>query len=341
MHIRIDITSKRPIYRQMLEQVESAIREGTLRSGDQLPSMNELAAELGISKETVKKTYGLLRDRGLVVPQQGKGFYVADVDSDSNPRILVVFDKFSIYKQILFNSLAGEFGERAELTILTHNQSLDLFEYFLDTYLGEFDYYIVSPHFPLDEDSQARARKLMSRIPYPKLIMIDRWLEDMPGRYGAVYQDFGQDVRDGLNQGLDKLRQTKGLSVITLPTSLYGSQMRGAIESFCSENGIPVSFLTDTPARISRGETFLVLNSQLDWGLADLARRIKSQGLEIGRDIFIIAYNDVDLNEVVLGGLTTISTDFKLMGKMAARMILDHRFQKVHCPFRMNRRGTF
>ena len=47
------------------------------------------------------------------------------------------------------------------------------------------------------------------------------------------------------------------------------------------------------------------------------------------------------LNEVVLGGLTTISTDFSEMGRLAARMILDRSLAKIHCPFRLTRRSTF
>lgn len=341
MDIRIDIGGKKPIYRQLLEQIENDIREGRLLPGSLLPSMNELADSLDISRETVKKSYGILRDRGFVVPQQGKGFYVADRDAGARPRILVLFDKFSIYKQILYNSIAEEFGPRAELTVLTHDQSLDLFAHYLDMYLGAFDYYIVIPHFPLDAASQGRAAKLVSRIPYPKLVLVDYLPEHLPGHYGAVYQDFEHDVCEGLRQGLDKLRQTAGLHVITLPTSLYGPVMRKGIARFCEDNGIPVRFSTAPPERIEKGETFLILNSQLDWGLAALARRIKAQGLAVGEDVFVIAYNDVDLNEVVLGGLTTVSTDFRLMGRTAARMILDRRFEKIHCPFRMNRRSTF
>ena len=84
-----------------------------------------------------------------------------------------------------------------------------------------------------------------------------------------------------------------------------------------------------------------MLNSQLDWGLADLARKAKEQGLEIGKNVFIISYNDFVLNDVVLGGLTTISTDFALMGRLAAEMILKKDLSKLHCEFRMNRRSTF
>ena len=61
MDIRIDIGGKKPIYRQLLEQIENDIREGRLLPGSLLPSMNELADSLDISRETVKKTYGKSR----------------------------------------------------------------------------------------------------------------------------------------------------------------------------------------------------------------------------------------------------------------------------------------
>ena len=47
------------------------------------------------------------------------------------------------------------------------------------------------------------------------------------------------------------------------------------------------------------------------------------------------------MNELVLGGLTTVSTDFVQMGRLAAEMILNRHMSKVHCPFRMNKRFTF
>jgi len=84
-----------------------------------------------------------------------------------------------------------------------------------------------------------------------------------------------------------------------------------------------------------------VLNSQLDAGLVALAHKIQQAGLVIGQDVFIISYNESDMNELVLGGLTTVSTDFREMGRLAADMVLTHQLEKVHCPFHMNRRQTF
>jgi len=340
LQINLETGSKNPIYKQLVDQFEDAIRSGALKPGEQVPSMNDFALQLGISKETVKKTYVILREKGLLIPQQGKGFYVAEASDASKPRVLVLFDKLSIYKEVLYNSLAEELGDKADLTILTHNQNLDLFTYYLDNALDRYDYYVISPHFPLDEKSQAAALKLISRVPNRKLIMVDHWLQSYTGNYGAVYQDFENDVYDGLKQGLDKLAYTS-LKVITLPSSLYGPMICKGVDRFCLEFGIPVEYMTSAPDHINENETYLVINSQLDSGLAALARRIKEQNLEVGKDVFIISYNEFDLNEVVLNGLTTISTDFKQMGHTAAMMILNRKSWKVHCDFKMTRRGTF
>ena len=339
--IQVDPTSKTPLYKQLLAQFEDAIHGGVLVAGEQLSSMNDLSARTGISKETVKKVYGILCEKGLIVPKQGKGFYVADDNPDAKLSVLVLFDKISVYKQTLFNSLAETLGDKAELTILTHNQSLELLEYYLDNNLDRFDYYVVTPHFPLDEASQARAMRLMARIPNRKLIMLDRLLPGYAGNYGAVYQDFENDVYYGLTQGLDRFRPGSRLKVITMPTSLYCGLIRKGIDRFSAEHGFPVEYMTATPSHICKGDTFLILNSQLDSGLASLARQIKAQNLSIGRDVRIISYNEFELYEIVLGGLTTISSDFRQMGRLAGEMILDKKPAKIHCDFHLTRRSTF
>ena len=70
--IQVDPGSKTPLYKQLMRQFENAIHGGSLSAGELLPSMNDLSASTGISKETVKKTYGLLREKRLIVPKQGK-----------------------------------------------------------------------------------------------------------------------------------------------------------------------------------------------------------------------------------------------------------------------------
>ena len=331
-----------PVYKQVISQIEQKIISGEYPPGFLLPSMNELSAELEISKETVKKAYAILRDKGVIEPRQGKGFYVCGVGNERPLRILLLFDKLSSYKQVLFQSFMDKIGGDAEVTIRIHNQNLDVFEFFIDEDVDHFDYYVVTPHFSLDASSQKRMLKLLKRFPNRKLILVDRMVDDLMGNFGAVYQDFSKDISLALSEGLDKLRTFSKLNVLTMPNSLYSASIRTSIQTFCSQTGLPVEFHTGVTGDIIRkNEVYLLLNSQHDTGLLTLARVAKEQSLVIGEDISVISYNDAPINEIILDGLTAVSTDFRQMGETAADMILTKNLSKVKCDFRLIRRGTF
>ena len=341
MFKKLDLTSHIPVYRQLINSIEAGVKDGSLKGGYHLPSMNELAARLDISRETVKKAYSVLRDRGVIESIQGKGFYIAAREL-GKPKILMLFDKLSTYKQVLFNSFAEEIGDAAEVTIRLHNQNVDLLEYYIDENLDLFDYYVITPHFPLDAVTQKRVLKILTRIPNRKLIMVDYWMKALPGNYGAVYQDFDNDAYEGLGYGLKKLKSYSKLNVVTLPSSLYYSSVSKAVERFCRDNDIAVEFHTKiTPEIIREKEVYLILNSQYDLGLIELVRRARELNYKVGRDISIISYNESPINEIILNGLTTISTDFRQMGILVARMILDKAPAKIKCDFQMIRRNTF
>ncbi|WP_064974782.1 GntR family transcriptional regulator [Alistipes provencensis] len=340
--IKIDHESQIPVYKQIVGQVEELVRSGEYPDGCLLPSMNELSAVLDISKETVKKAYSILRNKGYIDAKQGKGFYVSAAGVADKLSVLVLFDKLSNYKQVLFNSFAEEIGDAAEITIRLHNQNVDLLEYYVEENLDLFDYYVITPHFPLDAASQKRVLKILTRIPNRKLIMVDHWMKELPGNYGAVYQDFANDAYEGLGYGLKKLKTCSRFNVVTLPSSLYYTSVGKAVERFCRDNDIAVEFHTEiTPGIIREKEVYLILNSQYDLGLIELVRRARELNYRVGRDISIISYNESPINEIILNGLTTISTDFRQMGVLVARMILDKTPAKIKCDFQMIRRNTF
>jgi DNA-binding transcriptional regulator YhcF (GntR family) len=339
MNIRINKQDNTPFYKQICRQIREQVHEGSLLPGQMLPSLNQLAILLGISRETTKKAYNQLLREHILIAQQGKGVFVAGERASDRKEILLILDKQSVYNQILVQAFQETLGECAHITILLHSQNLDVLEYYLDQHLDRYDHYVVSPHFPLDKRSQARAAKLLGRIPNRKLIMVDNWLQEVPGNYGVVYQDFRHDAREGLLQG--RVDMGRSLKVVVLPQSLYGKVILESVREFATESGIEVSVFDTVPAKLEKGDVVLVLNSQLDSGLALLARRIKACDLEPGRDVRIISYNEFPLNEVVLGGLTTLSTDFPAMGRTAAEMILSGEPRKVHNPFHLVRRSTF
>lgn len=76
MHIQIDFRSSRPIYLQIVDQVQRMIASGDLQEGDQLPTVRQLAAELRVNFNTVARAYRILDEAGLISTQHGRGTYV-------------------------------------------------------------------------------------------------------------------------------------------------------------------------------------------------------------------------------------------------------------------------
>ncbi len=68
-----------PIYQQIVEQAQALIMSGTLRPGDSLPSVRNVAKSLSVNPMTVSKAYSTLEQRGLIVRQPGVGMIVREV----------------------------------------------------------------------------------------------------------------------------------------------------------------------------------------------------------------------------------------------------------------------
>jgi GntR family transcriptional regulator len=67
-----------PIYWQLREQTVSAILDGTLKEGEPLPSVRQVAVDFQINPLTVSKAYQSLVDDGLVEKRRGVGMFVVE-----------------------------------------------------------------------------------------------------------------------------------------------------------------------------------------------------------------------------------------------------------------------
>ena len=66
MLLKIMPESETPIYMQLRNQIVAGVATGELSPGDPLPSVRELARDIGVNYHTVNKAYTLLRDEGYV-----------------------------------------------------------------------------------------------------------------------------------------------------------------------------------------------------------------------------------------------------------------------------------
>lgn len=335
------IEDRIPIYKQIVDQIETSVMSGKLKPGDQLPSMKEFALMYDISKETVKKAYGILVRRGLLESSQGKGFFVRSKSAQMRKKVLLMVDNLSTFKQVFVNSFLEALGNKAEAHILVHNNDVDLFRYYLDQSLGKYDIYVIMPHFPRDEKAIKEIEKQMLRIPSRQLILADMLIESLPGDFGAVYQDFYDGMTGSLKELLPDLRKYSRLDMFTLPNCLYGDVAELAVARFCDQNGYHTSFHHELSPKYFRKNQVCLFYNHIDQVMLQLNEIAEKKGLVMGEDIKIICYNESPICTLLCGGITTISVDFRKMAQQCAEMVKSGKLVKVKAEFKVTRRKTF
>jgi GntR family transcriptional regulator len=79
MHIVIEPGDPRPVFRQIVDEVQRCITTGILRADDPLPAVRELARQLKINPNTVQQAYRELERSGAAYVRRGVGTFIGQV----------------------------------------------------------------------------------------------------------------------------------------------------------------------------------------------------------------------------------------------------------------------
>lgn len=82
MLLRIDMTGEVPIYQQIRNEIVFAVAKGHLNPGDALPTIRQLAHDIGVNPMTVNKAYALLKDEGIIIIDRRHGARISDYDNN-------------------------------------------------------------------------------------------------------------------------------------------------------------------------------------------------------------------------------------------------------------------
>jgi GntR family transcriptional regulator len=119
--VTINYKDKRPIYEQLVEQIENLIVRGVLEGESRLPSVRSLAVELSLNPNTVQKAYMELERIGYIYSVKGKGNFVVDLVEiskrkkemikEESQKIVQLAKSLGLTKSELFESINEMFGE--------------------------------------------------------------------------------------------------------------------------------------------------------------------------------------------------------------------------------------
>ena len=90
VRIRLDPRSSQPVYLQIVDQVQRHSGSGRLPAGARLPTVRELARQLGVNFNTVARAYRLLARNGAVSPRPGRGTFILPAAARRKPKRAVL-----------------------------------------------------------------------------------------------------------------------------------------------------------------------------------------------------------------------------------------------------------
>lgn len=263
-----------------------------------------------------------MKSRGIIHSVVGKGYYVSTENIKVAQKIFLLFDELNSFKEDLYNSFLQNLGDNIQVDIFFHHFNQDVFAKLINDNVGNYSSYVIMPA------NLVGTEKIIQNLPKDKVFILDQMHKGLE-EYPAIYQNFEKDIFNGLSSGLNSILKYQKI-VLLFSEDKQPKGLLNGFQLFCNQYNLVYEIVSSVKERVLEiGELYLVLDDQ---NLIRIIKKIKENKLILAKDIGIISYNDTMLKEVVENGITTISTDFSLMGEKLAQMILNNNRVKIENP---------
>lgn len=324
---------KMPIYKQIAQSISRQIDKGQLKKDFLLPSINIFADQYAVARDTVERAYKELKKQGYITSVSGKGYYVVG-KKETKLKILLVFNKLSSFKKIIYYSFLKTLGDRAVVDLQIHHYNPRYLKKIIDANLGLYDYYVIMPHFEINANKKLYMDTI-KKIPKDELLLLDKSIPEITGSM-AVFQDFRTDIFDALVSATELLEKYHSLTMIFPEHIHHTPEIIEGLEHFSKDYNKKFTVITSDPKiKLIKGTVYIVI---ADDDLAMLVKKVRKSSYQLGKEIGIISFNETELKELL--DITVISTDFEKMGHTAAGLILKKQIRQIRNPFKMIKRGS-
>lgn len=332
--LKIDQKSIVPVYKQIVQSILDGIKENKISVGMKMPSIHKIGDEFGLAPGTVIRAYDELREMSIISSRQGKGYFISNVLVNEKTRVLLLFDRMNAYKETLYDAILQNLKPDMEVDVFFHHYDIKRFEKLIRENLGKYSFYVVMPHF--NED----VTKILSRIPERKLIILDKSVPSLTGKYAAVFQDFESDIYHGLLSEVKTIKKYHRF-VFSCSESPFQFIPEGCIRGFkrfCDEVDLPCEIVSKLDvSTVSQGSIYLLYS---DMELINLIKEVECRHWIPGKEVGIISYDETPMKEILKGGISVLSTDFRQMGLKVASFINGEPFSQQGNSFRFILRSS-
>jgi len=308
-----------PKYKQIILSIEKAIEVGKIIKGDRLPSVNKVCLAFSLSRDTVLLAYDELKKRGIIYAIPGKGYYVKSTEITITQKVFLLFDELNIFKEDIYNSFLKNIGKNVQVDIFFHHFNVQVFKKLINDSNGNYTKYIIMPTNLNDIVDSIKT------LPVNDVIILDQTNSDLK-MFPAIYQNHQRDIYEGLIKGKSRLSKYKKL-ILIFPGFREPPGMKIGFEYFCKEYKYDYEIISDfSNQSIALGDLYIIPH---DRDLLSVIENAMGRNLKLGEDFGIISYNETPLKKIAANGITTISTNFELMGKILADIVLNGKKEQI------------
>lgn len=317
-------------YKQVVNHVVDGINNGIYKKGDWIPSINQFRKDYNLSRDTVFTGLCELKSRGIIDSTPGIGYYVATTRIPFKHNIFLLFNELNEFKEELYNSFMANVAKTATVDLYFHNYNRKVFDTLINDANNKYTTYIImSGKF---EGIASLLQKLSGRV-----FLLDHYHPEVKGLYSSVAQNFEKDTYEALVYGLSYIEKYKCIYMVQKEEKEPQERYDGLVK-FGEEYRVEHHYIESVENReIKKGDLFMLVR---DRDLVDVLKQADRQRFIPGRDFGIISYNDTPLKEILAGGITTLSTDFKQMGETMANLINKKAIETIENPWNLNIRKS-
>lgn len=313
--------------KQLSDALSQAISNGTFKQGEALPSINQLSKKYGISRDTVFKAFNELKSKGIVDSTPTKGYYV----SNAVTNVFLLLDTYSPFKYELHGALTKNLPLNYKIDLYFHQYSDERFVKTITDSLGRYNSYLV---MNIRNDVYS---PILDGLDSNKTMLLDfgKFEKD---KFAYACQGFDTTLYECMASGIELFSKYEKIIFVYPDVTEHPASCIPYFEKFCTDFSFRYEFRHEvSPEDVVQGTAFLLVRHS---DLLEMVRITRAKNCTLGKDVGVVVFNDEPMFEILDNGITSISTDFRMMGKVAAEFIRTHKKIQTYIPTKLIVRGS-
>jgi GntR family transcriptional regulator of arabinose operon len=285
-----------------------------------IPSINQIALEFNVSRETVRLSLENLVQRGVLQPRQGKGYFVASRNK-INLRVVLLCKIDGVYIKPIYQGLIDEMGENISIQVNEIRQSENILTSLLEDFVTRqaIDRILVVP-IPGKEEEIDKILK-----PFKRRIQV-AWIDKAPAatKDPVFLCDYEECVRVAVNHfRSNDIEQLFYFSRNPEDQSIF-TKMRNTFKNTVSRNRKSNGVIHDWQhllSIINENRSSVGIMAESDTEAVYLLSRLKANNIKIPKQVSLISCDNSEITELVTPSITSVDPGFIELGRRARMWI--------------------